>query len=174
MLYGRNRQEIESLVTLLGYLVMMYIWNLDLINVLVYQLIEIKFRSKFTFPWERLYPLAKEEFINTLGCVSLTLLKWIPFATRIFKRCRNVLQTQLNTGNKVKSFNMFAVPIIWYSAALLGWTLSEFTNIERKFRNVLTVHGAHHLKSDVVEGVLYQLLMLLNMRKGFCKSLIQH
>ena len=43
---------------------------------------------------------------------------------------------------------MFAVPVIWYSAALLGWTLSEITNTERKFGEVLTMHGAHHLKSD--------------------------
>ena len=66
-----------------------------------------------------------------------------------FKRCQNVLQTQLNAGNKVKGLNMFAVPVIRYSAALLGWTLSEITNIERKFRKVLTIHGAHNLKSDV-------------------------
>ena len=45
----------------------MYVWNLDLINVLACQLIEVKFRSKFTHPWGRLCPLAKEEFINTLG-----------------------------------------------------------------------------------------------------------
>ena len=92
-----------------------------------------------------------------------------------FKRCRNVLQTQLNAGNKVKGLNMFAVPVIRYSAALLGWTLSEITNIERKFRKVLTMHGAHHLKSDVDRlylprrlggRALFQLLMLLNVRKG--------
>ena len=41
-----------------------------------------------------------------------------------FKRHQNVLQTQLNTAasNKIKGFNMFAVPVIHYSAALLECT----------------------------------------------------
>ena len=45
-----------------------------------------------------------------------------------FKRCQNVLQTQLNAGNKVKGLNVFAVPVIRCSAALLGWTLDTVRN----------------------------------------------
>jgi len=38
----------------------------------------------------------------------------------LLKRSKAVLQTQLNSGNMVKGINMFAIPVIRYSAALLN------------------------------------------------------
>ena len=38
---------------------------------------------------------------------------------QFFQRSKSILQTQLNSGNKVKAINMFAIPVVRYSAALL-------------------------------------------------------
>ena len=44
---------------------------------------------------------------------------------------------------------MFAVPVIRYSAALLHWSLTELNQLDIKFRKLLSMNGAHHLKGDV-------------------------
>ena len=46
------------------------------------------------------------------------------------KRCRVVLQTELNSGNKIKEIGMFAVPLIRYSAALLDWSMTELNHLD--------------------------------------------
>ena len=40
-----------------------------------------------------------------------------------------MLQTELNSGNKMKEIGMFAVPVIRYSAALLDWSMTELTTL---------------------------------------------
>jgi len=65
------------------------------------------------------------------------------------KRSRVVLQSQLNSGNKVKGINMFAVPVIRYAAALLDWSTNELHQLDIQFRKLLAMNGAHHIKGDV-------------------------
>jgi len=63
------------------------------------------------------------------------------------KRSRTVLQSQLNSGNKVKGINMFAVPVIRYAVALLDWSTTELHQMDIKFRK--SMNGEHHIKGDV-------------------------
>ena len=65
------------------------------------------------------------------------------------KRSRVVLQTELNSGNKMKGIRMFAVPVIRYSAALLDWSIAELNHFDIRFRKLLSMHDAHHIKSNV-------------------------
>ena len=67
-----------------------------------------------------------------------------------FFRCsKTILQTHLNAGNKVKGINMFAVPVMRYSAALLDWSTTELNQLDVKFRKLLAMNSDHHFKADV-------------------------
>ena len=65
------------------------------------------------------------------------------------KRCSAVLQTELNSGNKMKGIRTFAIPVIRYSAALLDWSMTELNHLDILFRKLLSMHCAHHIKSNV-------------------------
>ena len=67
----------------------------------------------------------------------------------VFRGSKSILQTQLNSGNKVKAINIFAIPIMHYSAALLEWLSTELNQLDVKFGKLLSMNGAHHLKVDV-------------------------
>ena len=74
----------------------------------------------------------------------MKLLVWQQF----FQQSKSILQTQLNSGNKVKAINLFAVLVMHYSAALLEWSSTEFNQLDVKFRKLLSMNGAHHLNID--------------------------
>ena len=87
-------------------------------------------------------------------------------------RCRNVLQTQLNAGNKVTEVNTY-VSFIHYCATLSGHgqKLLKFRKVQEDFN-----HGWNsppqgqcdqlYLPRQLGGRSLYQLLMLLNGRKA--------
>ena len=62
---------------------------------------------------------------------------------------RKVLKSKLNDGNLVRGLNTWAVSLLRYSAAFVSWMKSELQAIERKTRNLPTIYGALHPKSDV-------------------------
>jgi len=74
------------------------------------------------------------------------------------KRSKTVLQTQLNSGNKVKGLNVFAVPVIRYSAALLDWSLTELNQLDIKFWKLLSMNGTHHFKGEVDRCISLEIL----------------
>ena len=65
------------------------------------------------------------------------------------RRLRKVLKTKLNGGNLVRGVNAWAVSLLRYSAAFVGWRKSEPEAIDRKTRKLFTIYGALHPKSDV-------------------------
>ena len=69
------------------------------------------------------------------------------------RRLRKVLKSKLNGGNLVHGVNTWAVSLLRYSAAFVGWRKSELQAIDRKTRTLFTIYGALHPKSDV--GKLY-------------------
>ena len=64
-------------------------------------------------------------------------------------RLRKVLKSKLNGGNLVCGVNTWAVSLLRYSAAFVGWRKSELQTIDRKTRKLLTIYGALHPQSDV-------------------------
>ena len=44
---------------------------------------------------------------------------------------------------------MFAVPVMRYAAALLEWSANELYQLDVKFRKLLSMNCAHHIKGDV-------------------------
>ena len=65
------------------------------------------------------------------------------------RRLRKVLKSKLNGGNLVRGVNTWAVSLLRYSAAFVSWRKSELQAIDRKTRNLFTIYGALHPKSDV-------------------------
>ena len=59
----------------------------------------------------------------------MKLLVWQHF----FQRSKSILQTQLNSGNNMNAINMFAIPVVRYSAALLEWSSTELNQLDVKF-----------------------------------------
>ena len=65
------------------------------------------------------------------------------------RRLRKILKSELNGGNLVCGVNTWAVSLLRYSAAFLCWRKSELQAIDRKTRDLFTIYGALHPKSDV-------------------------
>ena len=49
----------------------------------------------------------------------------------------------------LQPINSRAVSIIRYGAGVIDWTKAELSELDRKTRKPLTMHGAHHPRSDV-------------------------
>ena len=65
------------------------------------------------------------------------------------RRVRKVLKTKLNSGNVFKDINTWAVSVVRYSAAFLGWSRLQLEEIDRRTRKLLTMHNGFHPKSKV-------------------------
>ena len=65
------------------------------------------------------------------------------------RKIRKVLKSKLTGGNLVCGVNIWAVSLLRYSAAFVGWRKSKLEAINRKTRKLLTIYGALHPKSDV-------------------------
>ena len=53
-----------------------------------------------------------------------------------YRRVRKVLETKLNSGNVFKAINAWAVSVVRYSAAFLGWPRLQLKETDRRTRNV--------------------------------------
>ena len=65
------------------------------------------------------------------------------------RRLRKVLKSKLNGGNLVCGVNTWAVSLLRYSAAFVNWRKSELQTIDRRTRELFTIYGALHPKSEV-------------------------
>ena len=65
------------------------------------------------------------------------------------ERERKVLETKLNSGNVFKALNAWAVSVVRYTAAFLGWSTLQIEDIDRRTRIWLTMHNGFHPKSNV-------------------------
>ena len=54
---------------------------------------------------------------------------------------------KLNGRNKIKAINTWAVSVLWYGASIFKRTVKEIKELDRKTRNLLTMHKGLHPKS---------------------------
>ena len=66
-----------------------------------------------------------------------------------YRRVRAVLQSELNTKNKLEAINALAIPAVSYSFSVANWNLEEIKRIDRKNRKLMTLNRMHHPKVDV-------------------------
>ena len=48
------------------------------------------------------------------------------------KRVRKILKSKLNGSNIIKAINSWAVPVVRYTAGIIGWTQAELEDLDRK------------------------------------------
>jgi len=65
------------------------------------------------------------------------------------RRLRSLLKSHLNGANLVKAINMWAVPVVRYTAGIINWTQEEIHKLDTGTRKLLTIHGALHPRSCV-------------------------
>ena len=66
-----------------------------------------------------------------------------------YRRVRKVVETKLNSGNVFKAINTWAVSVVRYSVAFLGFSRLQLEEINRRIRKLLTMHNGFHPKSNV-------------------------
>ena len=83
-------------------------------------------------------------------------MKWWTMKWRIrwrereyYRRVRKVLETKLNSRNVFKALNAWAVSVVRYTAAFLGWSRLQIEDIDRRTRIWLTMHNGLYPKSNV-------------------------
>ena len=57
------------------------------------------------------------------------------------RRVRKLLETKVNGQNVINAINTWAIPLLRYSEAFLGWTKEEIHQLDRKTRKLLQYTG---------------------------------
>ncbi len=65
------------------------------------------------------------------------------------RRVKKILKSGLNGRYCFQAINTWAVPVTRYGAGIINWTLTELRQLDRKTRNLLRLHRAHHPQGDV-------------------------
>jgi hypothetical protein len=59
------------------------------------------------------------------------------------------LDTELSANSKIHVIKSWAVPVLRYCFGTINWHREELRNLDRKTRQLLTIHGQHHTRADV-------------------------
>ena len=62
---------------------------------------------------------------------------------------RKVLQSDLNSKNKMMAFNTMVIPVVTYSFNIIDWSMQEIKRMDVKVRKLLTINRMQHPKADV-------------------------
>ena len=69
--------------------------------------------------------------------------------TRYKYRVKKILSSYLSGKHIIHAINIFAVPLLCYSAGLIKWTLQELQQLDVKTRKLLSIYHAFSVNSDV-------------------------
>ena len=98
-------------------------------------------------------PLEGEESYKYLGVLEAREVMVNEMKDKVRKenhrRVRKVLETKLNSENVFKAINCWAVSVVRYSAAFLGWSRLQLKEIDRRMRKLLTMHNGFLPKSNL-------------------------
>ena len=65
------------------------------------------------------------------------------------KRLRMILKSKLSGFNQITAINIYASPIIAYTAGIVDWNKEELRQIDTMTRKQMTLHCALHPRADV-------------------------
>lgn len=65
------------------------------------------------------------------------------------QRLRTILNSGLNSRNKIRAINTWCIPIIGYSFGCVPWSITEIQALDRKTRTIATEHRIHHPNSSM-------------------------
>ena len=66
-----------------------------------------------------------------------------------FRRMRLIMKSELNAGNCITAANIWAIPVVRYTAGIVDWTAEDLRMMDTKTRKLLTMHNAFNLNGDV-------------------------
>ena len=66
-----------------------------------------------------------------------------------FRRVCKDLETKFTGGNIIKERNIWVVSLLRYSAAFINWNCIELTHLDRRNRELITMHKTLHWKGNV-------------------------
>ena len=69
------------------------------------------------------------------------------------KRVSSTLRTSLNSANKIKAINTYAISLLTYFFGLIKWSNTDLEGINRIIRTEMTGHRMHHRSSAIVRMV---------------------
>ena len=64
-------------------------------------------------------------------------------------RVRKVLKSDLNSSNKIKAINTWAMPSLTYGYGVIKWSVTDLETIDTRTRKLLTMNSMFHKKSDI-------------------------
>ena len=56
-----------------------------------------------------------------------------------YRRTRKILQSQLNSKNKVSALNSLAIPVVTYSYNIINWNQEDLKKLDIKVQKLLTM-----------------------------------
>ena len=71
------------------------------------------------------------------------------FSKEYLRRLKLILRSKFNERNKIMAVNTWAVSAMRSGAEILKWNTDELKSLDRRTRNLSTMHGALHPGSDV-------------------------
>ena len=64
-------------------------------------------------------------------------------------RQNTILNTELNSANRIEAINTLAIPVVMYSFNIINWTILEIRRVDTKICKLLTFNRMHHPKADI-------------------------
>ena len=102
---------------------------------------------------ERMKEIDTDQGYKYLGILEADDMKFSEMKSTIKKeylrRLKVILKSNLNSKNTISAINSRAISIVRYSAGILGWTVNDMKDLDRKTRKMLTLHNMFHKKGDV-------------------------
>lgn len=67
-----------------------------------------------------------------------------------------ILRSEISEGNVIEAINIWAVPIIHYTAGIIDWTQMELDNLDQKTRKLMIMHQPFYTQKVTLIGCIYQ------------------
>ena len=64
-------------------------------------------------------------------------------------RVKRLCTFKLNSRNRIRGINVWAIGVERYSAGILDWTINGLVNMDRRIWKILAMHGCLHIRSNV-------------------------
>ncbi|KAI5742241.1 hypothetical protein M8J77_004984 [Diaphorina citri] len=69
------------------------------------------------------------------------------YADSFYTRLNKIMKTELNSKNKIKAINTWAIPLLTYTFGILKWSNTDLETMNRKIRTIFTSFRIHHCHS---------------------------
>ena len=154
-LYGKNREELEQLVTVVHRFSrdIGMEFGIDKCASLVLKAGVKDEVEGIVLPDGQMVKEVDENGYRYLGVLEGAAIKTKEMKDLIrgeyMRRVKLVARSKLYAGNLVKALNVWAVSVVRYTAGVLDWTKRELKAMDVKTRKTLTMNGAYHMRSSV-------------------------